>query len=69
MKITDVSLTAIISDLCLGTSSSIQSERVKQNNSYATGLAYRGHLKSAHNGIEDKNCRACKELRIKCNII
>lgn len=40
----------------------------KQTRSYKTGDALRGHTNSAHKGVEDPKCPACKELRIRCGL-
>jgi hypothetical protein len=62
----------MISDICISKTiayhDGLVGERVRQQASYASGKAYQGHVRSAHKGVEDPNCRACKELRMKCNI-
>lgn len=43
-------------------------ERERQTEAYRTGRALSGHVASAHKGIEDPKCRACKELRVRCGM-
>lgn len=56
----------IISDL-LGTgNANFQDMREQQLVGYRSGRALKRHVESAHKGIENPDCNACKELRSKC---
>lgn len=39
-----------------------------QKKAYSSGAALKGHIASAHKGVEDPACQACKELRKKSGL-
>lgn len=64
MKIQDVGKPQSILSL-LGDGAVLPSHHEMQTDAYKSGRALVGHIKDAHKGIEQPDCRACKELRAK----
>lgn len=64
MKMSDMSKPLSVLGM-LGVNPNGQPYREIQTDAYKNGTALKGHIKDAHKGIEDTNCRACRELRLK----
>lgn len=56
----------LIASMCY--SPARDSQHKLQAESYRSGRALSGHVKDAHNGVEDPKCPACKEIRMRCGL-
>lgn len=64
MKMSDMNKPLSVLDM-LGVNPNGQPYRELQSDAYKSGRALVGHVNDAHKGIEQSDCRACKELRAK----